>query len=568
VSGRLLVLTFVLFVAFAHSGAAEERPPYLEHAIEVESRRSGAVWGRIDGDERLDLLVGNDSELRVWLQGSDGRYVEPIVTDLGTEVGGGIFDTTDLDGDGRLEVVIVHSRSVDSWSWSDEQMRLVRSKEPLVPRLRGLSFIHLLYEDIVYDIDGDGDEDLMVPGDGDYLFFLRGEEGFDRLGQIRTRSAEVSLAVGPPALGARLSTTIRIPKLHLEDPERDSNYALRLADGSYFRPGADVDLLSGEYEITSELEDPLARFRRRHGIQATRREGFQSIKQDANGDGFEDYVIVWKNRIWVFLGTKEGVDFERSPNQLLKVSATDQMAAILLPLNGDEKADLVLFKYEIPSLARMVAALAIGLRGEMEVLGYYNDGKPVFARKPNHRATFVFSVPPLLTLMGDIEEIADDFDGILSPLSAASTADFDGDGVLDVMRLHDGHFELYLTRDGRPPLDLGSAGGYAFVAEHGGHELIVDALFGKSRQNLSLESGMRMIQKAVDSMQSSLTAARPPDQRIPVDFDPRRIEEVVTRELNGDRRADIAVFIEPESPNEADQESRMDTQPLRLWMSR
>jgi hypothetical protein len=100
VSGRLLVLTFVLFVAFAHSGAAEERPPYLEHAIEVESRRSGAVWGRIDGDERLDLLVGNDSELRVWLQGSDGRYVEPIVTDLGTEVGGGIFDTTDLDGDG------------------------------------------------------------------------------------------------------------------------------------------------------------------------------------------------------------------------------------------------------------------------------------------------------------------------------------------------------------------------------------------------------------------------------------------------------------------------------------
>jgi len=55
-SGRLTALVLSLLVSFADSVRSDEGPPYLEHTIEVESRRSGVVWGRIDGDERLDLL--------------------------------------------------------------------------------------------------------------------------------------------------------------------------------------------------------------------------------------------------------------------------------------------------------------------------------------------------------------------------------------------------------------------------------------------------------------------------------------------------------------------------------
>ena len=73
----------------------------------------------------------------------------------------------------------------------------------------------------------------------------------------------------------------------------------------------------------------------------------------APGFRVDDYVLVWKNRIWVFLADEAGsVDLEGSPDQLLKVSATDQMAAVLLPLNDDAAPDLVLFKYKIPSIAR------------------------------------------------------------------------------------------------------------------------------------------------------------------------------------------------------------------------
>ena len=91
------------------------------------------------------------------------------------------------------------------------------------------------------------------------------------------------------------------------------------------------------------------------------------------------------------------------------MSAVDRIAIFLLPLNDDTRPDLVIFKFEVPSIARLIAALAIGLRAEVELLGYENDGDPVFSRKPDHRSTFVIKVPPLLALLGQIEELGEEF---------------------------------------------------------------------------------------------------------------------------------------------------------------
>jgi hypothetical protein len=540
---------------------------YRELELEVERRRSGLLFVRFDGDERRDLLIGSDSEIRVQLQKPDGSYDKPLVLDLGKELGGGMFDTADLDGDGREELYVLHSGGVDGFAFDAATKKIVRGK-PLLEGQRGLPFLHLASEDFLRDLDGDGDLDFAFPLEGRVHVYVQEKGAFVKRGQVEMERAEVRVSAGQRDLGSRVQTRIEVPRFETSqvvDPE--GQVEVRLGSG-VLRSGDSAALLAGDFTLKKKA-DPLAAFRAKRGIKPADGEGFQSILQDLDDDGINDYTIVFQNRIWVYKGTREGFDFDRAPDQLLKVAAADRLAVVLLPLNDDARPDLILFKYEVPSVARLAAALAIGLRTEIEILGYYNDGKPVFSRKPDERSTFVVRVPPILRLIGEIEEIGLQFQDILRPMQSVASGDFDGDGRADVLRAASGHLEIYLTTEGEPPIDLGAARSRELLRAYGGHELVRRALFDRERRDITLESSMSLLREVVDGLQSAIVADRAPALKLPINSTTsKRVDQILADDLNGDGRGDIVVFLDP-PPREqrADPEAAIEKQTLRLWLS-
>ncbi len=550
--------------------AEEPRPAaYRSEKIEVARKRAAVLFGRFDRDERLDLLVAGESDLTLRLQDAKGNFGDPLALSLGKELGGGaLIDLADLDKDGVDEVVALHRTGVDRFAFDARARRFVRMQPPLVEGQRGIPFLHLAREDFLYDVDGDGDRDIAFPVNGRVYVYAQENGKFERKGEVETARANVQLRSGAPHLGSSALARIEIPRLKVAKRGSQSLIEVKLGDGRTLRSNEGASVLAGEYSITSGGEDKLAIFKKRHGIELKNNESLQAIVEALDGDGSSDYTIVYKNRIWVYKGSAKGVDFDRTPDQLVKVSTADRVSALLLPLDGDRRPDLVLFKYQVPSVARIVAALAIGLRSEIEVIGYVNDGDPVFSRSPAHRSTFVVRVPPLLQLVGELEELVERFRQVARPLNGLTSGDFDGDGRADVLRLVGEQMEIYRSQPEDPPLiDLASASGRELLGNFGLYKLVQRTLFEKPRRDVSIDGAIALANDVVATMQGATTLGREPTQRVAVPPEAaRRVDQILTQDIDGDGRDDIILYEEPDLEPKAGV-PLPDRQTLWLWFS-
>ncbi len=570
-SGRALLSVLALAALAAPALRAEEpRPPaYRSEKLEVARKRAAVLFGRLDRDERRDLLVAGESTLALRLQDGKGGFGDPIELDLGKELGGGaLIDLADLDKDGLDEIVALHRTGVDRFTFDAKARRFVRMQPPLVEGQRGIPFLHLAREEFLYDVDADGDRDIAFPVNGRVSVYAQDNGKFERTGEVETARASVQLRAGAPHLGGSALARIEIPRLKVAKRGSQSVIEVKLGDGRTLRSNEGASVLAGEYSITSGGEDKLAIFKKRHAIELKNNESLQAIVEDLDGDGSSDYTIVYKNRIWVYKGSAKGVDFDRTPDQLVKVSTADRVSALLLPLDGDRRPDLVLFKYQVPSVARIVAGLAIGLRSEIEVIGYVNDGDPVFSRRPAHRATCVGRVPPLLQLVGELEELVERFRQVARPLNGLTRGDFDGDGRDDVLRLVGDQMEIYRSQPEDPPLiDLASASGRELLGNFGLYKLVQRTLFEKPRRDVSIDGAIALANDVVSTMQGATTLGREPMQRVAVPAEAaRRVDQILTQDIDGDGRDDIILYVEPDLEPKAGV-PLPDKQTLWLWFS-
>jgi len=544
---------------------------YVQREMEIPRDRAGLLWARFDADDRADMLVADDARLYLRLQRPDGSYADPIELDVESEFGGALFDLIDLDRDGITEIALLHQRGVDVYGFSSEENAFVRKGDPLLEKLRGIRFLHLAQQDFVEDIDGDGDDDLLYPVDGAVYFYVNDLGKLVRRGEAEMPRTTVQLASDVPRLGGLARTRIQLPRLATERESSDaSRVEIRLADGRYVRAQDGATALTGEYVVERLGDDPLERFKQRHGIELKENETFQAILRDIDGDGLNDYTLVYKNRIWVYRASRDGFDFDATPDQLVKVSAADRISVLLLPLDDDRRPDMVLFKYRIPSVARLVAALAIGLRTEIEVLGYTNDQKPVFSRSPSERSTLVLKIPPLLRLIGELEDVVERFRDILRPMQGLTRGDFDGDGRDDVLRLAGDQLEIYLTRaDEESPIDLAAARGREFLERYDGHELVRRVLFERRRREVTIEAAMDLAGEIVAALQSSIVGEREPESTVAIPAGlAREVDQILSQDIDGDARDDILLFVEPDREEERKTGERRETQTLHLWLSR
>jgi hypothetical protein len=202
------------------------------------------------------------------------------------------------------------------------------------------------------------------------------------------------------------------------------------------------------------------------------------------------------------------------------------------------------------------------------VIGYVNDADPVFSRRPSYRSTFVVRVPPLLQLVGELEELVERFRQVTRPLQGLTSGDFDGDGRDDVLRLVGEQMEIYRSQPEDPPLiDLASASGRELLGNFGLYKLVQRTLFETPRRDVSIDGAIALANDAVATMQGATTFGREPTQRIPVPAEAaRRVDQILTQDIDGDGRDDIILYVEPDLEPKAGV-ALPEKQTLWLWFS-
>jgi uncharacterized protein (DUF2141 family) len=176
-----------------------DRPAFRMRAPLELGRRFHAApaLGDLDGDERLDLIVGQWGPRLAWYRGTAHGY-EPVDTALVTITRGSNTVPTlgDLDGDGDLDLVVGESSGWLNYYRNDggpsgprfalvsdefEQIQLGRRSAPLLA-----------------DLDGDRDLDLLVGSESNGIGLFRNEGS--RTGPRLVRDS--AFRVGAPILAA------------------------------------------------------------------------------------------------------------------------------------------------------------------------------------------------------------------------------------------------------------------------------------------------------------------------------------------------------------------------------
>lgn len=548
------------------SAARAAAAPYRAVEIQLPDQRSGFSWGRFNDDERMDLLYTDDASFHILFQRPDGTFVqdEENSQTIPDDAGNSLYDLADLDGDGRIEIVAMRVHRVDVMEWSPKARGgrggMVVREKPLVDGLRGVEIQHPCPADFLFDIDGDGDQDLVYPMDGRYFVFFQKDGVFTKENQVSTREVGVRMAMGKDALRGEVSTEVTIPRLGFSDLNGDGRLDLRASDEdveSFYLQDA-----SGRIPETPSYVIDLGPYKK----QAPEQKGgmkvgqWQFIPIDLNADSIQDYVIVAGNKIWFHLSGKNGPDLAK-PDQILKVS-TETMSVVMLPIDEDDRPDLVVMKYELPSVGRIVAGLAIGLDFEIEFLGYRNSGDPVVARKPDWRSTFVFKVPPIFRLLGELEGLTEEFRGLRRKANSSTGADFDGDGARDFVKLDAKGLEFYRNEagtgaKGAPKTD--------FYREFGDAEVFRDLLFGEKRRTMTIDTMMTFMGDFITGFQAQASAGRPPAFVAPApEGATARAVRMTSADLNADKRDDVVVFLGPKNGKEFAVDEK---QSVFVWMS-
>ncbi len=137
--------------------------------LEVGGKVTEVVPVDVDGDGRKDLLIVRGREALLHLQGADGSFAAEPMQRFRFHPRTVLFDVGDLDGDGRAEVVLLQPDGVHAYRLQERPGgRLLYGLRP--EKVADCSSFldrppddEVRRKELLKDLDGDGDLDLLVP---------------------------------------------------------------------------------------------------------------------------------------------------------------------------------------------------------------------------------------------------------------------------------------------------------------------------------------------------------------------------------------------------------------------
>lgn len=527
-------------------------------------------FAELDATKGEELLAISElGEVRSWTRAADGKGFDArargdlVLADPKHSV---VQLASVLDGETTPQLVVADARGVHAFRSKDagfggEPVELVPSYKQ---RLRvGAPVL----APIVQDVNADGRDDLVLPSGDELEVWVRrapatkGTATKENEPALFARVAKVHVEVAraressADALSDVLSARLTIPDLALADVNGDGRADLAVIDGekrAYHLVRADGSIpetpdvvldLSIFKDTTPQAS--LVPGRTLAGGDETRHE-----TRDLDGDGIPDHVIAHRRKVWVFPGTKNGPQFTE-PSTILK-AADDITAFGLVRLDADERADLLLFKLQVPSIGEILRGLLREWSVAVECAGYANKDGRSFETSPRWRSTVEVRLPAILDVVKNPEAIVKRFEEVGRKFRSPSTADLDGDGKSDVAIVGDDKTKVDVWRGDRaaPPERTGTALASSGGLEREDEALLEKILFEEPNKTWDLDRMLAWMGGYAEQRVARVTGGRAADAVLPL-RDPAKFTLLAmkTCDVDGDGRAElVAEYSDLETP--------------------
>lgn len=154
----------------------------------------GLRFADLNGDRRIDLLrtVSEDST-QVWLNTEQGFVLQPVAESLGRVFDPGALQLADLNGDGLLDAVEVQD---DGRVWQRLHLGLGRWSPAKLEPLRDVPAVpNLARVTELQDLNGDGQDDLVIVQGSTVYYALRQAEGFLPFASVTSQDVDGELPI-------------------------------------------------------------------------------------------------------------------------------------------------------------------------------------------------------------------------------------------------------------------------------------------------------------------------------------------------------------------------------------
>lgn len=428
---------------------------YRQQAFQLPAETENLLIADTNGDGLQEIISVIDNTVRIYFQSENGFDFasgydqlqfpgEAIGWDISTAYGPGDSNTS-----GAASIIaLVDGKEVLVWHIQGDSIQ-----EPALIKsglngflTKGVNRLHFSN-----DINGDGIDDLIIPGAGVLNLHLREKD--EASAQDLQKKYRASLSVRSDIrmrtnldsnqLERRTGQSIRIPLMNLRDVNGDGfddlvsrtqeQLEVFIADESaekYFPtlPSYSLDIAEIEERLGEPDFDSLD-FSNLTGLLSLTHE---EILGDVNADGIEDLLLREGGKVSLFAGTPSGMNLEQ-PLQVLR-SGGNVLSTFIYDEDGDGLKDLWLWRVEPISVGDIFIWLALSGSIAIEAFIYPNEGER-FSRRPNRKLTIDLKFPSVIRLATSFNEITNEIrenqtEALVPAITAKLDAGLEADDLL------------------------------------------------------------------------------------------------------------------------------------------
>lgn len=427
---------------------------YSQQAFQLPAESENLIVADSNGDGLNDLLLVMDDSIRIYFQDDDGFDFDAGYQTLqfpGQAVGWNLSSRYSESGAASIIALI---DGTDVLAWHIEE-RTIQEPQLIKSGLNGFLSrgVNRLY--FSRDVNGDGIDDLIIPGAGMLNIYISDGADDYHAGLSVQSDLRMRTNLGSARLERRTGQSIRIPLIELRDVNGDgfddlvsrtdekldvfiaSNSATRYfpAQASYSLDIGEIEERLGDFDIDN-LD-----FSNLTGVLALTHE---EILDDVNGDGIDDLLLREGGKVSLFGGNASGMEFDQ-PRQVLR-SGGNVLSTFLYDEDEDGLKDLWLWRVEPISVGDIFIWLALSGSVAIEAFIYPNDGER-FSRRPTRKLTVDLKFPSVIRLATSFREIANEAEQIQEQQSIpSSSANLDSDiSSEDLLLLVNNQVEIFLN---------------------------------------------------------------------------------------------------------------------------